>query len=206
MSFKHNDHIHTLRGLHVGSPTIISSHRMERLLKKRHHGVVTQFNAIQAFESTTPHIHPEMHQVLDRHQRIFDKLKELPPSRGEHDHNIPLVMSAQPPNVFPYRYPFAQKNEIEKIIKELLEASVIHPNISPYSYSVVMVLNTYGEWCMCLDFPAFNKLTIKEKFPILVIDDILDELHGAQFFTKLDLRSSYHQLHMKDVKIPKTTF
>jgi hypothetical protein len=89
---------------------------------------------------------------------------------------------------------------------ELLEAGVIHPSTSPYSSPLVMVLKKEGTWCMCPNFHSLNKLTIKEKSPIPVIDDLLDELSGAQYFTKLDLCSSYHQIHMKDEDIPKIAF
>eukprot|EP00253_Pinus_taeda_P025087 PITA_25087 len=172
MSFEQNNSTHTLRGLQVGAPSIISSHRMEKLLKKGHHGVIAQFNAIQAVEPKSLQIHPEMQQILNNHLSVFDKPHELPPSRGEHDHSITLVPGAQPPDVCPYRYPFTQKNEIEKIIKELLEAGVIRPSISPYSSPVVMVLKKDGEWWMCPHFRALNKLRVKDKFPILVVDDL----------------------------------
>ena len=114
MSFKQNNHTHTLRGLQAGAPSIISSHRMEKLLKKGNHGVVAQFNSIQGVETKQPPLHPEMQQILNNHLPVFDKPQGLQPSRGEHDHSITLVPGAQPQNVRPYRYPFTQKNEIEK--------------------------------------------------------------------------------------------
>eukprot|EP00253_Pinus_taeda_P034658 PITA_34658 len=92
MSFKKKNSTHTLRGLQAGAPSIISSHRMEKLLKNGHHGVIAQFNAIQAIEPISLPIHFEMQQILNNHLPVFDKPHELPPLRGEHDHNITLVL------------------------------------------------------------------------------------------------------------------
>ena len=82
MSFKRNNFTHTLRGLQAGAPSIISSHRMEKLLKKGHHGVVAQFNAIQVVDTKSLPIHPKMQQILNNHLSVFDKPHELPPRKG----------------------------------------------------------------------------------------------------------------------------
>jgi hypothetical protein len=177
---------------------------MEKLLKKGHSGIIAQFHAIQATE--TPSMPQDFKSILSKHQVVFSTPQGLPPSRGLHDHSIPLVPDNLPPNIRPYRHPFSPKNEIEKIVQELLNVGVIRPSTSPYSSPMVMVFNKEGSWHMCSDFPVLNKLTIKDEFPIPVIDDLLDELSGVQFFTKLDLRSSYHHIRMNEEDISKTAF
>jgi hypothetical protein len=204
MQFQQEGQQYKFQGITTGSLEIISSHHMEKLLKKGHSGIISQLHSIQVVE--TPSVHPDLQSILSQHHIVFQTPQGLPPSRDNHDHSIPLILGSLPPNVHPYHHPFAQKNEIEKIVQELLEAGVIHPSTSPYSSPVVMVLKKEGTWCMCPDFRALNKLTIKDKFPIPVIDDLLDELSGAQYFTKLDLHSGYHQIHMKEEDIPKTAF
>jgi hypothetical protein len=204
MQFDQEVHQYKFQGIIVGSPAVISSHRMEKLLKKGHSGVIAQLHAIQ--ETDTPPVPQDLQALLSKHQMVFSTPQGLPPSRSFHDHSIPLVPGSLPPNIHLYRHPFSQKNEIEKMVHELLTAGIIHPSTSPYSSPVVMVLKKEGYWRMCPDFRALNKLTIKDKFPIHVIDDLLDELSGAQFFTKLDLRSGYHQIRMKEADIPKMAF
>ena len=136
---------------------------------------------------------------------VFETPKGLPHIR-DHDHAIHLIPRSVPPNIRPYRYPYAQNSEIEHMVAEMLEASIIQPSQSSFSAPVVLVHKKDGSWHMCLDYRELNKLTSKDKFPIPIINELLDELHGEIYFTKLELRSRYHQIIMKIEYIPPQTF
>ena len=92
------------------------------------------------------------------------------------------------------------------MVVEMLGIGIIRSSQISYSALVVMVRKTNGSWCMCPDYRETNNNTIKDNFPIPIIDELLEELHGAVVFTKLDLHSGYHHFRMKDEYIHKTTF
>ena len=128
------------------------------------------------------------------------------PNIRDHDHAIKLIPGSVPPNIRPYRYPNAQKSEIECMVVEMVEVSIIQPCQSSFFASVILVHTKDGSWHMCPDYRELKNITIKDKFSNPDINELLNEFHGSIYFTNLDLRSRYHQIIMKTQDILKTTF
>ncbi|XP_006582654.1 uncharacterized protein [Glycine max] len=143
--------------------------------------------------------------LLLRYDKLFQPPRSLPPSR-EVNHRITLLPATAPVNVRAYRYPHFQKAEIERQIAELLSAGLIRSSTSPYSSPVLLVKKKDGTWRICVDYRSLNVVTVRDRFPIPTIDEVLDELDQASWFTKLDLRQGFHQILMNEADIEKTAF
>lgn len=136
----------------------------------------------------------EARQIPDEFKEILEIPKTLPPSHI-FDLRIRLHEEAQVVNIAPYRYAHYQKNEIEKQVVDLMESGLIRLSTSPFLSSVLLVRKKDRSWRFCTDYQRLNDATIKDYFPIPTVDDMLDELHRAKFFSKLDLRAGIIRCH-----------
>ncbi|WVZ69502.1 hypothetical protein U9M48_018276 [Paspalum notatum var. saurae] len=170
-------------------------------------GSLLQIQVISASSSTSQSavISPQVQALLDEYQHLFELPVDLPPTR-ECDHSIPLLPGASPVSVRPYRFPPALKDEIEKQVHEMLSNWLIHKSTSPFSSSVLLVKKKDNSWRFCVNYRQLNAITVKSKYPVPIIEELLDELHGSSWFSKLDLRSGFHQIRMSPGEEYKTAF
>ncbi|KAL0298891.1 UNVERIFIED_CONTAM: Transposon Ty3-G Gag-Pol polyprotein [Sesamum radiatum] len=134
-----------------------------------------------------------------------EELSRLPPHR-EVDFEIETIPGAAPISITPYRMAPSELKELKKQLEELLDKGFIRPSISLWGALVLFVKKKDGSMRLCVDYRQLNRITIKNKYPLPRIDDLLDQLKGATMFSKIDLRSGYWQLLIEEGSISKTTF
>jgi hypothetical protein len=146
-------------------------------------------------------IPPQVQEVIQEFENIFQLPNELPPTRA-FDHAIHLSPNTTPINCRPYRCSLQQKDEIESQVAKKLKSGLVVPSISPFASHVLLVKKMDESWRFCVDYMKLNPAAIKNKFPMPVIDEVA----GASYFTKLDLNSGFHQIRMHPEDEHKTAF
>jgi len=185
---------------------MITTFKEQRSFKDVIGGLVGKFFVMDSEREDKPtETRAEIKSLLAEFAGIFEEPRALPPAR-QFDHKIPLKPGSQPINIRPYKSSFIQKGEIEKLVKEMISNGVILYSVSPFAFPVLLVKKKDNTWRFCIDYRQLNEQTIKNKFLIPLINDLLDELHGSSFFSKLYPRSGYHQVRMYKEDIEKTTF
>ncbi|GJT32914.1 putative reverse transcriptase domain-containing protein [Tanacetum coccineum] len=144
--------------------------------------------------------------VIRDFPEVFPKdFPGLPPTRQVEFH-IELIPGATPVARAPYHLAPAEMKELAEQLKELSDKGFIRPSSSPWGAPILFVKKKDGSFRMCIDYRELNKLTVKNRYPLPRIDDLFDQLQGSIIYSKIDLRSGYHQLRVREEDIPKTAF
>jgi RNase H-like domain found in reverse transcriptase/Reverse transcriptase (RNA-dependent DNA polymerase)/Aspartyl protease/SET domain len=151
---------------------------------------------------------PRARALIDRYADVFpDKLPNaLPPNRGV-EHAIELKPGAVPPTVRPLHHQSPRDNAtIQEYVREGLESGTLQTSQSPYGAMVIIVRKKDGTPRVVIDYRALNEITIKNKYPLPLTDELFDRVHGARWFSKIDLRTGFHQIRVRDEDVAKTAF
>ncbi|KAL8100580.1 hypothetical protein AgCh_032728 [Apium graveolens] len=176
--------------------------KLKRVKEIEYNQLTDQKNIV----AMTPDKNQELEYLKKQYADIFMEPDKLPPPRQMFDHRIPLQEGTNPINIRPYRYPLKQRDVIEQIIEEMLSRGIIQNSTSPFASPVVLVRKKDGTWRLCVDYRELNKRTVKDKFPIPVVEELIDELAGSNVFSKIDLRAGYHQLRVHKDDVFETVF
>lgn len=193
--------------LHILGPILWDFDRIKMSFWWTNHHVTWQATAGQ---HTTPGAHActtrdLLADLFTEFEDILAKPVGLSPLRV-YNQRIHLLPRTPLVVVRPYRYPTMQKDELERQCTDMLRQGLIRCSTSEYSLLVLFIKKNDGVWRFCINYCVLNDKTVKDKFPIPLVDELLDELKGDRFFTKLNLRSGYHQVRMHEPGIKKTTF
>ncbi|KAA0045456.1 pol protein [Cucumis melo var. makuwa] len=182
-------------------PKVISAMRANKLLSQGTWSIIAS-----VVDSREVDVSLSSEPVVRDYPDIFpEELPGLPPHR-EIEFAIELEPGTVPISRAPYRMAPAELKELKVQLQELLDKGFIRPSVSPWGAPVLFVKKNDGSMGLCIDFRELNKVTVKNKYPLPRIDDLFDELQGATMISKIDLRSGYHQLRIKDSDVPKTAF
>ena len=190
-----------------GCEKLLSARAAARLLEAPRTGCRPAFLCmVRAHRDDAPaqDVPAQLERVLAEYEDVFAQ-----PSGGIDVDSPPCVPTpgeARPPNRAAFRLSMAERQELENRIALMLELGWIQPSSSAYGAPVLFVPKPDGTLRMCIDYRALNKITTKNKYPIPLIEDLLDNLAGAKYFSALDLTAGYHQLRLCDDDIPKTAF
>jgi hypothetical protein len=147
----------------------------------------------------------EDYAVLEEFEDVLKEVPGLPPRR-DIDFSINIMPRAALVSKTPYRMSTLELKELQMQLEELLNKGYIHPSVSPSGSPVLFFKKKYGTSRLCIHFRQLNKVTVKNKYPLPRIDDLFDQLKDEKIFSKIDLRSRYHQVRIKEEDISKTAF
>jgi hypothetical protein len=153
----------------------------------------------------TKQLPPEIRQLLEKYVEVFANKVVYPPTRAC-NHSIPLIPGARPVNIRPYKYAPALKTEIENQVQDMLASGLIQNSSSPFSSPVLLVKKNDQSYRFCIDYRHLNAITANGQFPMPIIDEFLDELKNARWFSTLGLCAGFHQIQMNPEDSFKTAF
>ncbi|GKE30917.1 putative reverse transcriptase domain-containing protein, partial [Tanacetum coccineum] len=183
---------------------VISSIRTQRYFEKGCQVFLIQMMKKEETKASKRRI-KDMPVVKDFLEVFSKDLPGLPLTRQVEFH-IELIPRAAPVARVPYRLAPAKMKELAKQLKEPSNKGFIRPSSSLWGVPILFVKKKNGSFRMCIDYRELNKLTVKNRYPLPRIDDLFDQLQGSSIYSKIDLRSGYHQLRVREEDIPKTTF